>query len=91
MNWRRPPTRLDRELAIACLNRDSTARRSVESALLRIHGGTFGTCLHCGNEISGRRLEAVPWAPLCIMCQEAADFGQDSVVETIALTFSDAA
>ena len=36
----------DRELAIACLNRDSTARRSVESALLRIHGGTFGTCLH---------------------------------------------
>jgi len=58
---------------------------------LRIHGGTFGTCLHCGNEISGRRLEAVPWAPLCIMCREAADFGQDGVVETIALTFSDAA
>jgi DnaK suppressor protein len=80
-----------RELAIAGLNRESTVRRSVESALLRIQDGSFGTCLHCGSEISKRRLEAVPWAPLCIVCQEAADLGEESVLESMAPTFSDAA
>jgi DnaK suppressor protein len=80
-----------RELAIAGLNRESTVRRSVESALLRIQDGSFGTCLHCGSEISKRRLEAVPWAPLCIVCQEAADLGEEIVLESMAPTFSDAA
>ena len=45
-----------RELAFAGLNRESTVRRSVESALLRFQDGSFGICLHCGNEISKRRL-----------------------------------
>lgn len=80
-----------RELAIAGLNRESTLRRSVKSALLRIQDGSFGTCVHCGSEISRRRLEAVPWAPLCIACQEAADTGEESVLDSIAPTFSDAA
>ena len=80
-----------RELAIAGLNRESTVRRSVESALLRIQDGCFGTCVHCGSEISRRRLEAVPWTPLCIRCQEAADLGEDSVLESLAPAFLDAA
>jgi DnaK suppressor protein len=80
-----------RELAIAGLNRESTLRRSVRSALLRIQDGSFGTCVHCGSEISSRRLQAVPWAPLCIACQEAADTGEESVLESIVPTFSDAA
>jgi DnaK suppressor protein len=29
--------------------------------------------MHCEEEIKPRRLEAVPWAPYCIRCQEAAD------------------
>ena len=80
-----------RELAIVGLNRESTIRRSVESALLRFQDGSFGICLHCGSEISKRRLEAVPWARLCIVCQEAADLGEESVLESIAPSFSDAA
>jgi len=80
-----------RELAIAGLNRESTLRRSVRSALLRIEDGSFGTCMHCGSEISRRRLEAMPWAPLCIACQEAADTGEESVLESVVPTFSDAA
>src|SRR5271154_4776470 len=62
-----------RELAIAGLNRESAVRRSVASALLRLQEGSFGTCVHCDGEISRRRLEAVPWTPLCIRCREAAD------------------
>src|SRR5277367_1008073 len=80
-----------RELAIAGLNRESTLRRSVRSALLRFQDGSFGTCVHCGSEISRRRLEAMPWAPLCIACQEAADTGEESVLESVVPTFSDAA
>jgi DnaK suppressor protein len=80
-----------RELAIAGVNRESVVRRSVAGALLRIQDSSFGTCVHCGDEIGRRRLEAVPWAPLCIVCQEAADRGEDNVLESVAPTFSDAA
>src|SRR6266851_6368500 len=80
-----------RELAIAGLNHESTVRRSVASAMLRIQDGSFGTCMHCGSEISRRRLAAVPWTPLCIRCQEAADRGDESVLESVEPTFLDAA
>jgi DnaK suppressor protein len=80
-----------RELAIASLNRDSTVRRSVASALYRIQDGSFGTCVHCDNEIGRRRLEVLPWAPLCIACQEAADRGEESVLESIDPPFLGAA
>ncbi len=32
--------------------------------------GTFGECLHCGQDISANRLTAVPWSRYCITCQE---------------------
>ena len=80
-----------RELAIAGLNRESTVRRSVAAALLRIRDGSFGTCVHCDSEIGKRRLAAVPWAPLCIGCQEAADRGEESVLESLDPGFLDAA
>jgi DnaK suppressor protein len=80
-----------RELAIAGLNREATVRRSVASALLRIQDGCFGTCVHCGSEIGKRRLAAVPWTPFCITCQEAADRGEESVLESLHPAFLDAA
>jgi DnaK suppressor protein len=80
-----------RELAIAGLNRESAVRRSVTSALLRTQDGSFGTCAHCDGDISGRRLEAVPWTSLCIRCQEAADRGEESVLESLEPGFLDAA
>ena len=42
----------------------------VEAALGRINHGTFGDCLNCGQEISPKRLSAVPWSRYCITCQE---------------------
>ena len=39
----------------------------------RIDEGNFGVCLHCEEDISPKRLAAVPWAPYCIQCQEQAD------------------
>jgi len=42
----------------------------VEAAISRIDDGSFGSCLHCGQEITIARLNAVPWSRYCITCQE---------------------
>ncbi len=63
----------ERELAIRNLDRDSNLLRNVRSALRRISDGSFGVCLHCEEEISPKRINAVPWAAFCIQCQEQAD------------------
>lgn len=44
----------------------------VDAALARIEAGTFGTCTNCGKQIAPERLEALPWAALCIDCQRTA-------------------
>jgi DnaK suppressor protein len=80
-----------RDIAIQYLDRESRLLRDVRSALGRIDEGTFGTCLHCEEDISRRRLEAVPWAKLCLSCQEAADRGDERVIETVESWFADAA
>jgi RNA polymerase-binding transcription factor DksA len=45
----------------------------VDAALVRIQKGTFGKCLVCGKPIDEDRLEAVPYATLCIDDQRAAE------------------
>src|SRR6201989_1049829 len=59
----------ERELAIRNLDRESNLLRNVRAALRRIDDGSFGVCVHCDEEISPKRLAAVPWAPFCIGCQ----------------------
>jgi DnaK suppressor protein len=41
----------------------------VNAALERLDQGAYGTCQRCGKEINPRRLEALPYATLCIDCQ----------------------
>jgi DnaK suppressor protein len=41
----------------------------IDAALQRIENGTYGTCTNCGKQIPEERLEALPWATLCIDCQ----------------------
>lgn len=53
----------------------------VRLALERLREGTFGECLHCGKPIGEKRLEALPWTPYCIECQEKIESGEiDDVV-----------
>ena len=63
----------ERELAIINLNRESALLRDVDDALSRLSDGSYGTCLHCDQQIKPKRLEAVPWAKYCVQCQETAD------------------
>jgi len=62
-----------RDLAVDTLNRETAVARQVDKALERIEAGTYGLCARCGDTISSRRLEALPWAELCIACQDAVD------------------
>ena len=81
----------ERELAIRNLDRESVLLRYVRAALARIADGSFGTCLHCEEEISPKRLNAVPWAPYCIRCQEAADRHEFQAAEGVEDLLADAA
>jgi RNA polymerase-binding transcription factor DksA len=47
--------------------------RDVTSALQRIEDGSFGACERCGEAISEKRLEALPFARYCIDCQRLVE------------------
>src|SRR5215471_340392 len=49
---------------------DMKLLREISDALHRIDTGTYGVCLECEEEISPKRLDAVPWARYCVTCQE---------------------
>lgn len=48
----------------------------IRLALQRMGEGSYGECLQCGATIGQRRLEAVPWTPYCIECQEKIENGE---------------
>ncbi|MFN3231814.1 MAG: TraR/DksA family transcriptional regulator [Alphaproteobacteria bacterium] len=44
----------------------------IKAALARIKEGTYGTCASCEEPIAKARLDALPYATLCIDCAKAA-------------------
>jgi len=72
----------DRELPIANLSTHSGLLRSIRAALVLIKDVAFGTCLCCKTTIGLRRVRALPWTPLCIRCQEAADRNDAEVLRS---------
>jgi DnaK suppressor protein len=63
----------ERALAILYMDSQSKQLQDARAALRRLGDGTFGICEDCEEEISAKRLFAVPWASLCVVCQEARD------------------
>ena len=63
----------ERDFAMGAIDRDSLRLREIRAALQRIDNGSFGVCLNCEEEIAAKRLAAVPWTALCIVCQEVAE------------------
>jgi len=56
----------DREMASTLEDNSTHVLNEIDAALARIDDGTFGTCSSCGEAIGTERLEALPWATLCI-------------------------
>ncbi len=64
---------VERELALGTLARESVGLRDTRAALRRMDDGVYGACIDCEEDISLKRLAAVPWAARCIPCQERTD------------------
>jgi RNA polymerase-binding protein DksA len=58
----------DRELDYTLEDNSEHVLASIDAALARIDDGSYGTCTNCGKPIAAERLEARPWADLCIDC-----------------------
>lgn len=59
----------DRELDYTLEENAEHVLADIDAALKRIEDGTYGTCTNCGKQIPAERLEARPYATLCIDCQ----------------------
>ena len=58
----------DQEMTLSLLGNEKDALGQIEEALERIEDGSFGRCEECGKKIPLPRLEAIPYAALCVQC-----------------------
>jgi DnaK suppressor protein len=65
----------DREIVISRLDQQARSIRDVRTALAKIEDGSYGLCEQCEEPIAAKRLDAVPWARLCVSCQSNAETG----------------
>ncbi len=63
----------EQEFTISLMENQEDALQLIDEALERIQDGTYGTCVECGQRIAPARLEAIPYAPLCIDCATRHD------------------
>lgn len=58
----------DQELTLDLLGNTKEVLEQIEAALLRIEDGSYGQCESCGHSIPRARLDAIPYAALCVKC-----------------------
>lgn len=61
---------IEKEMGFVMSSNMRANLKEVEEALDRIEKKHYGKCLHCGEEISPKRLEVLPFARYCVPCQE---------------------
>jgi RNA polymerase-binding protein DksA len=66
---------LDREIDYTLEENSTRMLTAIDAALKRMDEGAYGTCTNCGREIPAERLEAYPWASLCIDCKRQSERG----------------
>jgi len=60
---------IDRKMIEVLGSQELKRLKSIDSALTRIKQGKYGICVKCGNFIPAARLEALPYALMCIECK----------------------
>ncbi len=63
----------DRDMAVETLNQQARSIQEIRSALDRIEEGSYGRCERCEEQIPAKRLDALPWARMCVKCQSATE------------------
>lgn len=64
---------IDRKMIEAIGSQELKRLKLIESALTRIQQGKYGLCMKCGKRIPKDRLEAIPYALMCIDCKTAEE------------------
>lgn len=64
-----------KELLFSMSANDRRLLELIDEALGRAEKGGYGNCIHCGDPVQDKRLEAVPWARHCLKCQDLAERG----------------
>ncbi|HSV55589.1 MAG TPA: TraR/DksA family transcriptional regulator [Magnetospirillaceae bacterium] len=64
---------IDRKMIEALGTQEIKRLRAIESALARIQLRKYGQCVKCSRKIPMERLEAIPYAVLCIDCQKSEE------------------
>ena len=59
----------DRDMAVEALNQQARSIHEIRVALERIEEGRYGRCERCEEPIPPKRLDALPWARMCVKCQ----------------------
>ena len=62
---------IDRKMLEAMGTKDLNRLKLIDSAITRIEQGKYGICMKCGKKIPQARLEAIPYALMCIECKSA--------------------
>jgi DnaK suppressor protein len=65
-----------KEFLFSLSNSERSTLQQVDDALTRIETRRYGVCAACEDDMNLKRLEAVPWARLCLSCQEKQESGQ---------------
>jgi RNA polymerase-binding protein DksA len=60
---------IDRKMIEAIGSQELKRLKLIDSALTRIEQGKYGLCMKCGKRIPQDRLEAIPYALMCIECK----------------------
>ena len=62
---------IDRRILESLGSAEMRRLQLIESALGRLRDGHYGVCMSCGKKIPRERLEAIPYALLCIDCKSS--------------------
>ncbi|MDD5019363.1 MAG: TraR/DksA family transcriptional regulator [Candidatus Omnitrophica bacterium] len=63
----------DREFSLGLASKERGVLMEINHALQKFQDGQFGLCESCKKPISKVRLKAVPYATLCLRCQQAKE------------------
>ena len=61
------------DIEFALIQMKSDTLRRIDEALIRLDAGKYGLCFECDDEISERRLRALPFAVRCKACEETRE------------------
>ena len=64
---------IDRKMIEAVGAQELKRLRMIDAALTRIQQGRYGLCIKCNVKIPQQRMEALPYALMCVECKSAEE------------------